>query len=226
MTRTSAPPADTVCGSVLDVAPGRRITALDPATRALHRMILRAFAATGGPPAVPAVAAAAAELGLDPRKSLAGLVDRDIIGMGARRGDIVYAYPFSARPTAHRVHLVDGAQPYAMCAVDALGMPAMLNSDALITSVDPYSGESITITVTDKGRTARWQPGGCVAFIGTAGDCCAGTAAQVCCDYLNVFTSAEHAHAWAAGHPHVRGCVVDRDRALRLGIDVFGDLLG
>ncbi|MGH3546890.1 MAG: organomercurial lyase [Pseudonocardiaceae bacterium] len=33
------------------------------------------------------------------------------------------AYPFSAAPTRHRVRLATGVDTYAMCVIDALGIP-------------------------------------------------------------------------------------------------------
>ena len=35
------------------------------------------------------------------------------------------AYPFSGRPTPHRVRFADGHEVHAMCALDALGVAPM-----------------------------------------------------------------------------------------------------
>lgn len=225
-----APVAD--IEALLGPATNQRITAVSPSLRQVHRTILRAFAETGRPPARADIDTAAIGLGLDPGECLATLAAYDIIGLnehaniaGDLAGDIAYAYPFSAHPTTHRLRLPHGTQPYAMCAIDALGIPTMLDADAVITSTDPRTGEPITITVTDHGATATWQPPSCVAFVGSADDCCASTLAQACCTYLNFFTCTDNATHWSAQHPHVRGVVLDQDRALRLGVELFGDLL-
>ena len=51
-----------------------------------------------------------------------------------------------------------------MCAIDALGIPAMLGTDAVITSSDPLTGEPVTVTFT--GGRASWDPPGAVVFDG------------------------------------------------------------
>jgi hypothetical protein len=41
-------------------------------------------------------------------------------------GQIAVAYPFSATPTRHRVRIGGHVDVYAMCAIDSLGVAAML----------------------------------------------------------------------------------------------------
>jgi hypothetical protein len=136
----------------------------------------------------------------------------------------VVAYPFSAAPTGHRVRIggPQGVTVWAMCAVDALGISAMLGGrDTVIESVDAATGAPITIT-TRTGRT-RWQPASAVVFLSTAaGD---GPSADCCCRDLNFFTDHASAEAWLAAHPHVRGDIVDQATTERLGADLFGQLL-
>lgn len=47
-------------------------------------------------------------------------------------------------PTSHAVAIVGGPTAWAMCAVDALGIVAMLGRDVTIASTDPYSGEPVS----------------------------------------------------------------------------------
>jgi hypothetical protein len=105
----------------------------------------------------------------------------------------------------------------------------MLATDAVITSYDPHTGDPITVTVTDKGATAHWEPTDTVVFAGTQPDRCvttsAATSAESCCGYLNFFTDRATAHAWTAEHPDIHGSVLDQDQALALGVRCFGDLL-
>lgn len=56
------------------------------------------------------------------------------------------ANPFSAIPTAFRVHAL-GRSYFANCAWDALGIPAALQSDALIDAACAATGEPIVLTV-------------------------------------------------------------------------------
>jgi hypothetical protein len=107
----------------------RRTAPTDPVERAVHQTILRVFAAAGRPPhrtelELPAAPAAAEQV-------LGRLHEADGIRLDPD-GHIRVAYPFSAVPTRHRVRLATGVEVYAMCAIDALGMPAMLGVDAVI----------------------------------------------------------------------------------------------
>ncbi len=65
-----------------------------------------------------------------------------------------------------------------MCAIDALGIAAMLDQDIRITSSDPVSGHPITVSFT--GGATRWEPAGSVVFVGRRPG--QGPAADICCD--------------------------------------------
>jgi hypothetical protein len=115
-----------------------------------------------------------------------------------------------------------------MCAIDALGMAAMLGTGVTITSADPGTGQQVTITVRADGQTAAWQPASAVVFNGRriAGKLCErGAAAEVCCGYMNFFGTRASAKAWAAAHPEITGEVLEQAAALRLGTGIFGELL-
>ena len=58
------------------------------------------------------------------------------------------ASPLSAVPTDYRIS-VNGRWLWANCAWDSLGIPAMLNSDALINATFAHSREPITYQVKD-----------------------------------------------------------------------------
>lgn len=208
-----------------------RVRGVSPAARTVHRAILREFAATGQ---APDPAALAVPHGQDLLALMGELHDGDVIRLD-EHGRIRAAYPFSGRPTAHRVEIAGGPTVYAMCAIDALGVAAMLGADVTITSADPGSGELIRIAI--RGRRATWQPRSAVVFDGA--DTSAGTATgqstnrgrdelptvDRCCTVMNFFASAASADKWLAQHPHVSGTVLTRDGALRLGAEIFGHLL-
>ncbi|WP_436499635.1 alkylmercury lyase family protein [Actinokineospora sp. HUAS TT18] len=195
-----------------------RAAPADPAERAVHQAILRSFAATGAPPAtVDQVAGSFAETG---DQVLARLHDADVIRVDAA-GRVQVAYPFSAAPTAHRVRLAGGVEVYAMCAIDALGMPAMLGADAVIATTDPTNGLPITVTIA-AGR-AQWDPPGAVVFVGARPG--GGPSAENCCDALNVFTDRASAQTWSRAHPHIPGEILDGADAEALGRRIFGGLL-
>lgn len=109
-----------------------------------------------------------------------------------------------------------------MRAIDALGISAMLDADTVISSADPVTGE--TVTVTSEGGQTVWEPASAVVvFVGRRS--CSGPAAEVCCDTLNFFTRASSATAWIEQHPDVDGRIVGRDRAEEIGRTAFGPLL-
>jgi Alkylmercury lyase len=155
-------------------------------------------------------------------------------------GAIRAAYPFSARPTVHVVDIDGGASVYAMCAVDALGMSAMLRRRVVIHSAEPDTGAPITVAV--HSRRSTWSPRTTVVVVGATrsatvcnppgegpdgGDAAAhlGAAADISCDVMNFFTGPGGAAGWLAVHPEISGEVLSRKQALRLGIALFGHLL-
>lgn len=197
-----------------------RAQPLDPVEKAVHQAILRGFAATGRPPAPSDLDAATAGSSRSPVDVLTALHDVDAIRLGPD-GLIAVAYPFSAIPTRHRVRIGDQVDTYAMCAIDALGVSAMLDQDTRIESVDVTTGQPVTVT--SMAGHITWNPVGAVVFIGaTAGG---GPSADCCCDFLNFFTDHASAHAWTTSHPHIPGQIIDQTEAEQLGTRLFGPLL-
>jgi hypothetical protein len=197
-----------------------RAAALSPELREMHRQVLRHFAATGAALSPPELTRVAAEAGLDPVTALRRLADHDLVAVDAQ-GLIRAAYPFSPTPTAHVVDL-GAAQVWAMCAIDALGMPYMLGVDATITSTDPHTGEPITVTVT--GGVPQFAPAATVVVYAATGG--TGGSVDTCCATINFFTTPVSANAWMAAHPEVAGTVLDQSVAVTVGRTIFGPLLG
>jgi Alkylmercury lyase len=215
-----------------------RIRLVSPAARAVHRAVLHAFATTGAPPGRAAITRAASNA--DPGGLLVELHEQDVIRLDPA-GAIWAAYPFSARPTPHLVDIDGGPTVYAMCAIDALGMSAMLDRPITIHSTEPDTGQPITVTV-HHGR-ATWSPNTTVAVVGatrTNQECrppdgrtpadidpaaTIGSAADIGCGVMNFFTDHANAARWLSAHPGVTGEVLAGKRALRLGIVLFGHLL-
>jgi hypothetical protein len=106
------------------LGPSRRARLSDP-QRELYFWIMRRFAADGRPNRAEA-SAAAGRLGVDGEDALAVFAREDLVHLG-RDGEIAVAYPFSGRPTAHRVHFRSGHAIHAMCAIDALGIAPMFD---------------------------------------------------------------------------------------------------
>ncbi|GGN89297.1 hypothetical protein GCM10011579_084010 [Streptomyces albiflavescens] len=188
--------------------------------RAVEQAVLRHFAATGHAPVIGELEAAAAAHGRTAAEVVADLGGDDFLVLDDH-GRIRAAYPFSAGPTTHRVRLASGIEVWAMCAIDALGVADMLGSDAVITSADPVTSE--TITDTCAGGHMTWQPSTAVVYVGQRS--CTGPAADVACGALNFFTSRRTACTWARRHPDYTGQAVEQSQAEALGRSIFGSLL-
>ncbi len=202
--------------------PGKcRAGGLSGPARQVHQAVLAAFARTGQPPARGELERLARRPGAGPDAVLAELAEADVMAFTAG-GEIRAAYPFSPVRTPIRVSWAGGTAAYAMCAIDALGMSAMLGHPVTITAAEPGTGRIITIRA-DGGR-ARWQPRTAVVFAGSAGDACRPSADRAC-GYISFFTTARAARAWARRHPEVTGTLLTRQGALDIGIAEFGTLL-
>ena len=192
--------------------------ALTRPARQAHLAVLAAFAETGRPPARGELERIARARGADTGAVLAELAERDVIAFDAD-GEIRAAYPFSPAPTPIQVSWEGGPVTYAMCAIDALGISAMLGRSVTITAAEPGTGHTITVRA-DRDQ-ARWDPADAVVFAGTtAADCC--HAADRTCGYINFFTSARAVRAWARANRAVTGEVLSQSRALRAGVAEFG----
>jgi hypothetical protein len=138
------------------LGPARRAR-LSEGERELYFWILRRFATAGRPSSVE-LRGAAEQLGLEADSALATLAREDLVHRGAD-GEIVVAYPFSGRPTVHRVRFPGGHEVDAMCAIDALGIAPMLGEAIEIESRDPVSSAEIRARVApdapQSGRPTR-----------------------------------------------------------------------
>lgn len=198
---------------------GRRAPA-ERGLRAVHQAVLRHFATTGSAPSASDLVAVAAGAGRNARDVLTELDGEDFLALDAE-GRIRAAYPFSAVETPHRVRLGDGVEVWSMCAIDALGIAAMLDQDIRVTSSDPVSGHPVTVSFS-KG-TAQWEPEGAVVFVGRRPG--QGPAADVCCDALNFFVDRSAADTWARRHPDVPGRITGQAEAVAIATQTFGPLL-
>ncbi len=202
----------------------QRQAVLPDPLRGFHQRLLRAFVTETGPPDAAVVGRLAAELELDPRAALAALAAIDLVHTDPATGTIGVAYPFSGRPTPYRVELAAGPAVFAMCAIDALGIPQMLGRDAHISSIDPVSGQPITVEV-DHG-VWRFAPASTVVLDGrTASGGPGGTVADRCCPHINFHTDRAAADAYRRAHPDMTAMLFDQAEAVQAAGRAFGNLL-
>jgi hypothetical protein len=197
----------------------QRASALPAAVRAVHRQLLRHFAGTGAAPSSAVLADFAAEAGLDSQAALRRLAEDDLVALDDE-GSLLAVYPFSPTPTPHVVE-VDGVRMYAMCAIDALGVPAMLGRDATIASTDPSTGRSIVVTV--RAGQAVFDPHETVVVYAATGT--GNRSVDTCCSTINFFGSPASGQAWLDEHAGLTATILDQGSALALGRDIFGPLL-
>lgn len=222
--RTPDAPAERPARRGRGAGVGGRQSVLPDRLRAFHQRLLSAFLTGTGPPDASQVAGLAAELGLDPQAALDALAAADLVHSDPATGTIVVAYPFSGRPTPYRVDLAAGPAVFAMCAIDALGMPQMLSRDGRISSVDPTSGQPIIIEV--HAGAWRFRPVTTVVLSGStaAGDAC-DRAAEWCCPYVNFHTDPEAADRFLRAHPDMTATLFGQAEAVQAAGQAFGGLL-
>jgi Alkylmercury lyase len=190
-------------------------------SRLVHQAILRAFVRTGQAPDHTDLQGIAGAAGVELDPALAELDHADLVVLD-RRGEMLAAYPFSATPTPHCLTLGSGVSVHAMCAIDALGVSAMLGQPVTVTSAQPNTGQQVTVQV--DGDQATWEPPTAVVLIAATGDCCA-PSAQRTCGYINFFTTDTAALAWSGDHPELSWALLDQPQALANAIAEFGPLL-
>jgi hypothetical protein len=235
-----------------------RSARLTPRAYKFYRALLLAFVALGRAPEPDKVAELAHECGVPLEQTLADMAVQDLVQRDQQTGRIRAAYPFSGVPTPHRVTLfadqsgersdhVD-VQLFAMCALDALGIPLMLRRAALITSVDVHSGEAIRVLIRPPADSpespatsaadwrVRWDPASVVVYARPAeheaehdeGIC---QAEGTCCPVTNFFATPDTALAWWSQRRTLEptsaldGVVLDQQEALGRAHALFGAVL-
>ncbi|GAA0671916.1 hypothetical protein GCM10010193_25280 [Kitasatospora atroaurantiaca] len=197
-----------------------RLAPVEGGHRAVQQAVLRSFAVVGRAPEAADLDRVTRPYGVPAAQVLAELAAEDFLTLD-ETGRIRAAYPFLATETDHVVHIAGGSSVWAMCAIDALGIPVMLGRDADITSTDPVTGRPIRVEFT--GGRARWQPASAVVSHGVRA--AGGPAASACCGYLRFFTDRATAAHWIEARPGLSGEILTQTQAERLGTAIFGPLL-
>jgi Alkylmercury lyase len=194
-----------------------RTARLSGGERVLYRWVIERFA-QGAPPTSAQLATQAQSVGA--AAALAALAREDLVHTD-NDGAITVAYPFSAGPRGHEV-AVDGRVVQALCAIDALGIAAMLDQPIEVRSHDPISGREIRVHANPDG-VSDWQPAAAVVVSGSSS--CDGPSYCGCCDVLNFFASSENAQQYLRENPSVKGMPISISAAAAAGRAIFGDVL-
>lgn len=115
------------------------------------------------------------QLDVDIQSILEKFSELDLIHWDTSSGNVTVAYPFSGNSTPHMVTLSEKSPAFSMCAIDALGIPSMFESDALIESECAYCCKKINIDI--KNNIPVSNPETVVVGIGTVADI------NTCCDF-------------------------------------------
>ena len=198
---------------------GERTARLTAGERALYRWIIERFA-RATPPTAEQLVEQAETLALDTNTALAALAREDLVHTDDDRA-VTVAYPFSAGARGHEV-TIEGRIVQAMCAIDALGIAAMLDRPIKIRSHDPISGSEIRVHASPDGITS-WQPETAVVLAGSSSR--DGPSYCGCCDVLNFFESTENAQRYLSENVGVVGMPISIVEAGAAGRAVFGQIL-
>jgi hypothetical protein len=195
--------------------------ALSPEENDLRKAILTAFAEEGSAPSVHEVAHTLARPVGEVLAGCRKLAAYDLMVWKEDEARIVSAYPFSGIPTAHQV-LIDGHNRlYAMCAIDALGIPFMLGQRARIQSTCFFCQQPVTVEV-HGGSLQEVFPPTTVVWFSERDGCCV---AEARCPLMNFFCHKGHLHAWLTTSQDEWGEALSVREALDIGKATFGELL-
>jgi alkylmercury lyase len=204
-----------------------RQAALAAPVRDLHRAVLRRFLDTGNAPTLDWLRQAARELG-NGDSAVAELEAADLVHLDGEQ--VAVAYPFSGAPTRQQVELDGFPAVWAMCAIDALGIPVMAGRDGRIAAADPRDGAPVVVSVKGAGQAGggqwRWTPAGAVVVFARTAGC--GTECEVwevLCPNTTFHASRDSAQDWLAARPGLDGQILGQQAAVERGRRNFGPLL-
>jgi Alkylmercury lyase len=204
--------------NIVERLAGARLSRDEDDTR---KAVLRAFAAEGRAPHVQEVAGVLGFPSEHVLETYRTLARQDLIVWKDDEARIVSAYPFSGVPTAHQVLIEGRSALYAMCAIDALGIPFMLGEGARIRSVCFFCHKPVQVDIQD--GLLQWpQPSTIVVWSSDREGCCI---AEVRCPLMNFFCDEGHLHAWLATSSNERGTSLSVLEAVEVAKATFGELL-
>lgn len=201
----------------------RKWSGLTEAEDRIWGAILQLYPKLGHAPSPAEIGLAAGMQQSDVEALVSRLRSRDIVVTGPA-GRIIGAYPFTDMRADHRVE-VDGQMVSSMCAIDALGMGAMLGTDIRIESQCHRCRCTIEIHTTGSGeRIEQTKPSSSVAWVGLEhnGSC----SATSLCTVLTFFCSEQHLNDWRGDQKsNADGTCLTIPQGLQVGRAIFEPFL-
>ena len=186
------------------------------AERRLHLTILAWFADHGAAPSMQDLADQSHLPIKEISRGLDALRDRDLVALVGEHIDV--AYPFTTRATAHSVE-ANGVVNKAVCAIDALGVGAMLGTRTRIQSSCHHCHRAITVFVSDHGEIKDHVPTSTTVWASvTSIDSCA---ADTQCSEMIFFCSVDHLDLWLASRSIPVGYRLTLAEAAGIGAAIF-----
>ncbi len=192
---------------------------LPEALQLLHQRTLLALGHTGKPPTRDQLETWASELHIDLDASLPHLIEAELVFLDPAGQEITGGVPFAPGPTEHQVRIVGGPSVSANCAIDALGIAAVLGRDVDVESLDPFTGQEVTAS--SRAGHWTWRPVDAVVFLGSSGQ---GRLTETCCPVINFFITIDHARSYQRTYA-LEGVVLAFSDAVEAATLVFGELL-
>jgi len=190
----------------------KRWSDFDAITRDLHRDILQSYVQNGIAPDISE---------LD-QSRLHDLVERDLVVVA--QGKISSAYPFSSHPTTHNVRIYQ-RQIFCVCAIDALGVGAMIGEAVDVSLKCAICAVSIDLQTTGDGLgNSASAPDTATIWAGIVE--IDGCAADTQCQSMLAFCSAAHLCDWQSkADDRQQGFAFTLEQAVQAGAAIFRPFL-
>jgi mercuric reductase len=193
---------------------------LTPELREVHRGILRSFAAFGRPLESAEIAPMVRSKTVS--EVLALLAAKDLVVLDAKKERVVGAYPFTIEDTAHTV-TITGHKTHAMCALDALSISPMFDTEVTIESCCHVSGTPVRIRQKQM-EVLEAQPSREVQ-VGVRWQSAQGCAAHSLCMEMVFLRDPETSQRWLNVDPENKS-IFTLPEAIEFGAGFFMPLVG
>ncbi|WP_303832462.1 alkylmercury lyase family protein [Asticcacaulis taihuensis] len=219
----TTPRAQSALRAIVEAFLGPKWDGLDETESRIHGIVLNCYALSGHAPETADIAAAAGLSSDEVGSVLQRLTGRDLLVLDAA-GRITGAYPFTDGQTEHHVE-AGGLAVGAMCALDALGIGAMLRRDTIVRSTCRQCSRPLAIYTRSYGRELdQVEPSGIVVWSGHR--YAAGCAASSLCTLQAFFCDDAHLETWCAAIPDIsqEGVRLSLAEALEIGRAIFAPM--